>query len=319
MEMEAPEQQESTQAIIDSGKWISILLTVIFIFISLLLVNLVIGITDYQKTLAFTYILNPLLVLSVPALTIFLSLVFAIVCGVSLLLMRKKFVQGFVFVFLFGIQGMSIFYFVHGIIGAGIYQVGIPAPNLPAANTDGNKGSYSIDRAVNSLMNSDGFTDGKKIVGSGDATYSYEKTLLKKANFISKHFGTSIQYAVIREIERNSTTQSSSALIVEPKQTNKSEILEYDFNKVENFNPWLAGSDITGGVDQIDYNLVADHELVVTFKVEKDVSFPGNESECIKRGEYTATYSLNMSKSTYSPTSRMDQLIKSTCLDRGQG
>lgn len=263
-------------------------------------------------------------------LTIFqvasLTYVFVVICGVTILFVRKKWKQGIIFLFLFGLQLFTMIYLINSvnIIRCGKDCGAAPVPKVPLTGVSGYPSGHPIDVVVHSLMNSDGFVGGKKNTGSGDQTHSQSKVVIKSSFFKSDYIGKNAPYVVVREVSQGGVAGGSGILIVEPEQNLEQKNIDdwsfnYEINKVQGFNPWNAGSEITGGVDAVDYTLYYDHFLMVTFKVEKDVSFPNNEAKCIKRGEYRSTYILDINKHTYSPADRNDRLIESECLDRGQG
>lgn len=192
-------------------------------------------------------------------------------------------------------------------------------PTVQATPSEISEEAGDIQVAIDSLMNSNGFVQGEKTTGTGDMTRRESITLLKKSSFNSNYFQRITPYSVIRWGSYGGAAGGSYVSIIEPEQKEKTGNYNFELNKVDSFNPWNAGSDITGGVNPFDYELINDHALLVTFKVEKDVSIPNANDKCIKRGKYTASYSLDKVKHIYLPTGKKDALVEDVCLDRGQG
>jgi hypothetical protein len=176
-----------------------------------------------------------------------------------------------------------------------------------------------IESVISTRMNSDGFIKGEKFIGTGDATQQETRALLKKSTFLSSYFNKTVPYAVMQDTSSSGASGSSWRVIVQPEQKVTGSDISYEFNRVDNFNPWNAGSDITGGVDQSDYELLNDSELIVTYKVSKDVAFPNVVNKCIKLGNYKATLKLVTVKNQFMFTDKKEKLIEATCTNQRAG
>ncbi len=176
------------------------------------------------------------------------------------------------------------------------------------------KNDSNIDSVINTWKNSDGFVKGEKYDGEHHA-----RSLVNKSTFGSTYFGKTVPYAIMNESSHGNVAGGVWKVIIQPQQTNNTSDFVYEFNRVQGYNPWNIGSDITMNVAQISHELVADGQLLVTFRVSSDINFSNSSNACIKYGDYKATFTLDKVKHMYTPTSKKDVLIEAACLAQNRG
>ncbi|MBP6948483.1 MAG: peptidoglycan-binding protein [Candidatus Pacebacteria bacterium] len=166
----------------------------------------------------------------------------------------------------------------------------------------------NIDSVINTWMNSDGFVKGEKYDGE-----RHTRSLINKSTFKSTYFGKIVPYAIVGEESIGEAMGGYSEFIVHPQINSKISNFVYEFNRVEGFNPWGVGSETGNSPEKVSYELVADDQLLVIYRVSRDFMHPDSSKQCVKRGDYKATYLLNKTEHMYVSSSKKDFLYSSDC------
>lgn len=177
----------------------------------------------------------------------------------------------------------------------------------------------NLQKMFFSIINSDGFSNGLKITGTGETTEIQTKSILKNSSYRSKYFNREVPYSVMKNTYQGSTAAGQSVSIIQPTLKNMTAELSFESNQVSDWNPWAAGSNITGGLNAVEYNLINDNELVVRFQLIKEVLFPNKPTVCIKPMTYQAIYKLDYKNKTYIQTETKDRLLETECTEQPRG